>query len=273
MSRYAQLVVGPAGSGKSTYISAMLEHAEASKRSMFAVNLDPAAEVFNYQPAIDIRELVHVDDVMEDPELGLGPNGGLVYAMEYMMENVDWLAERLGNSDDDYVLFDTPGQIELVSHFDLMKKFVKFLEKENFRVCVVFLLDSQFVSDLSKYFSSLMVSLITLINLELPVVNILSKVDKIPNESRKFLDELLEPGYDLLQQDIPNFDGTLTINSSDKYQQLSRAFARVIDDYSLQKFMPLSVLDEELINDVLAAVDRAIQFGENADVQTMDYEF
>ena len=29
----------------------------------------------------DIRELVSLDDVME--ELGLGPNGGLMYCMEY----------------------------------------------------------------------------------------------------------------------------------------------------------------------------------------------
>lgn len=29
----------------------------------------------------DVRELISLDDVME--ELGLGPNGGLVYCMEY----------------------------------------------------------------------------------------------------------------------------------------------------------------------------------------------
>lgn len=32
-------------------------------------------------PLADIRELVSLDDVME--ELGLGPNGGLLYCMEY----------------------------------------------------------------------------------------------------------------------------------------------------------------------------------------------
>lgn len=31
--------------------------------------------------AVDIRELISLDDVME--ELGLGPNGGLMYCMEY----------------------------------------------------------------------------------------------------------------------------------------------------------------------------------------------
>ena len=40
---------------------------------------DPAAEHFNYTPTLDIRDLVSLEDVME--ELNLGPNGGLVYCM------------------------------------------------------------------------------------------------------------------------------------------------------------------------------------------------
>ena len=40
------------------------------------------------EPDIDIRELISSDDVME--ELDFGPNGGLVYAMEYFCSNLDW---------------------------------------------------------------------------------------------------------------------------------------------------------------------------------------
>ena len=36
-------------------------------------NLDPAAESFDYSLAFDIRDLISVEDVME--ELDLGPNG------------------------------------------------------------------------------------------------------------------------------------------------------------------------------------------------------
>ena len=67
------------------------------------VNLDPAAEYFDYPVEIgnqrkeifvdvfrtyvtcfplDISELIRVDDVMEDEDLKLGPNGGLVFCME-----------------------------------------------------------------------------------------------------------------------------------------------------------------------------------------------
>ena len=37
--RYAQLVMGPAGSGKSTYCSTLSQHAQVSRRSIQVVNL------------------------------------------------------------------------------------------------------------------------------------------------------------------------------------------------------------------------------------------
>lgn len=60
--------------------------------------------------SLDIRELIQVDDVMEDPSLRFGPNGGLVFCMEYFANNFDWLEESLGHVDDDYILFDCPGE-------------------------------------------------------------------------------------------------------------------------------------------------------------------
>jgi GPN-loop GTPase len=63
------------------------------KRRASYINLDPAAEDFTWDPAIgtsqstlltiDIRDLISLQDVME--ELDLGPNGGLVYCFEYVV--------------------------------------------------------------------------------------------------------------------------------------------------------------------------------------------
>ena len=78
------------------------------------------------------RDLISISDVME--ELDLGPNGGLVFAMEYLVEHIEWLTEQvappvclfpspcllippahhqLADYGDDYLIFDCPGQIEL----------------------------------------------------------------------------------------------------------------------------------------------------------------
>ena len=55
--------------------------------------MDPAAEHFSYSPVIDVRDLIQADDVMEDEDLNFGPNGGLVFCMEYLMEHdgSEWL--------------------------------------------------------------------------------------------------------------------------------------------------------------------------------------
>jgi hypothetical protein len=42
----------------------------------------------------------------------LGPNGGLMYCMEFLLENIEWLEERLRELDTNYVIFDCPGQVK-----------------------------------------------------------------------------------------------------------------------------------------------------------------
>ena len=52
------------------------------------VNLDPANDdLVRY--AVDVAELVALEEVME--QLELGPNGGLVYCMEFLAKNAAWL--------------------------------------------------------------------------------------------------------------------------------------------------------------------------------------
>ena len=176
------------------------------------MNLDPAAEFFNYSPLADIRDLIQVrstrairatmatqvDDVMEDEELRFGPNGGLVFAMEFLLENPGWLEEALGEEEDDYLLFDCPGQIELYTHMAVMKRLVDLLHQWNFRVCGIFVLDCHFMVDGNKFISGAMAALSVMVNLELPHVNVLSKVDLLSQASRLQLDHFLQPDTELL---------------------------------------------------------------------------
>jgi hypothetical protein len=61
------------------------------KREVFVVNLDPAVENYKYDCVIDIRDLITVVDVMD--QFRLGPNGALVYCLEFLLENFDWLED------------------------------------------------------------------------------------------------------------------------------------------------------------------------------------
>ena len=93
MGKYGQIIMGPAGAGKSTFTARIQEHVHARGKSLHVINLDPAAEHFAYDVAVDIRDLISVEDAMA--EMGLGPNGGLVFCMQYLADNVEWLKDRL----------------------------------------------------------------------------------------------------------------------------------------------------------------------------------
>ncbi|XP_063946393.1 GPN-loop GTPase 3 isoform X1 [Daucus carota subsp. sativus] len=130
---------------------------------------------------MDIKEIISLDEVMEERKLG--PNGALIYCMEHLKESLDdRLKEELDNfTDDDYIVFDCPGQIELFTYVPVFKNFVEQLKRKNINVYVVCLLDSQFMTDVAKFMSGCMASLSAMVQLELPHVNILSKMDLVRN--------------------------------------------------------------------------------------------
>lgn len=110
---FGQVVIGPPGSGKSTYCEGMRQYLDALGRNVVIINLDPANDVLPYEAFADVRELVSVDGVATACELG--PNGALVYSLEYLAANLDWLEGVLAKDPSAYVLLDMPGQVRLRS--------------------------------------------------------------------------------------------------------------------------------------------------------------
>lgn len=106
---FGQLVIGPPGSGKTTYCKAMGEYVKGHGRKVALVNLDPANDVLPYDADVDVSHLITVENVMEHTKLG--PNGGLVYCMEFLENKLDWLLDELKKYSDCYILFDCPGQV------------------------------------------------------------------------------------------------------------------------------------------------------------------
>ena len=139
---YGIITIGPAGVGKTTMCHALQVHGQIHKRGIYVVNLDPAAELTPYEADVDIRELITIEDAMK--EMGYGPNGGLVYCMEYMLANFDWLESKLAVfGEDDTLLFDCPGQLELYTHVQVMPRLVQALQQNlNISCCSTFLVDA-----------------------------------------------------------------------------------------------------------------------------------
>lgn len=87
------LPIGPPGSGKSTLCNGLQQFMTAINRPCSIANLDPANDNIPYNAAFDVREVVSIKEVMEREELG--PNGGILWAMEEVEANIEWLEEKL----------------------------------------------------------------------------------------------------------------------------------------------------------------------------------
>ena len=109
-TRFGQLVIGPPGAGKTTYVGAMTQMLRGMGRKVAIVNMDPANENMTYQPEVDVADLVRLEEVMDT--MDLGPNGGLVYCMQFLLENYSWLEGKLQALDPNtYLMIDCPGQV------------------------------------------------------------------------------------------------------------------------------------------------------------------
>ncbi|KAL4893975.1 GPN-loop GTPase [Aspergillus ambiguus] len=286
MSKFGVLVMGPAGAGKTTFCNALIQHLQTTRRSCFYVNLDPAAETFSYEPDLDIRELITLEDVME--ELGLGPNGGLIYCFEFLLQNLDFLSEALDPLSEEYlIIFDMPGQIELYTHVPLLPSLVQFLSRAgplNISLCAAYLLESTFVVDKPKFFAGTLSAMSAMLMLEMPHVNILTKMDQVRDmvsrrELKRFTNvdvQALQDDDDTAGRDDPA--STDALLSGGSFKQLNRAVAQLIDDFSMVSFLQLNVQDEDSVAAVLSYIDDAIQFHEAQeprepdDARDVDYE-
>ncbi|TVY36515.1 GPN-loop GTPase [Lachnellula subtilissima] len=275
MSKFGVLVMGPAGAGKSTFCSALITHLQNNRRACFYVNLDPAAETFTHEPDLDIKDLISLEDVME--EMGLGPNGGLIYCFEFLLENLEWLGDALDPLTEEYlIIIDMPGQIELYTHIPILPALVKHLTKTgalDVNLCAAYLLEATFVVDRAKFFSGTLSAMSAMIMLEVPHVNILSKMDLVKGQiAKRELKRFLDPDTTLLD-DEPVAEGdeddgeggpgeTETLMRGKSFKRLNRAVAGLIDSFSMVSYLQLNVQDEDSVGGILSYVDDAIQFHE-----------
>ena len=130
-----------------------------------------------------------------------------------------------------------------------------------------------------------------MVTLEIPHINVMSKVDLLDKAARKNMKRFLDPdAFCLLEDEDDNDDdhdhdlpatgsnpssSTSSHSSSTphplkrRFRQLTNALAHVVDDFSLVRFIPLNITDENSIEEVFYSVNSAIQYGEDHDVREM----
>ncbi|UNI14711.1 hypothetical protein JDV02_001312 [Purpureocillium takamizusanense] len=284
MSKFGAMIMGPAGAGKSTFCAALITHLQLNRRSAFYVNLDPAAESFEHTPDLDIKELISLKDAME--EVGLGPNGGLIYCFEFLMENLDWLTEALDSLTEEYlIIIDMPGQIELYTHIPILPTLMRYLSAPgslDIRMAAVYLLEATFVVDRAKFFAGTLSAMSAMLMLEVPHINVLSKMDLVKGQvKKKDMKRFLTPDVGLLDDDPADRSRRLAggaeedeedearrpderdqIMKGTSFRKLNRAVAGLIESFSMVNYLKLDVTDEDSVGAILSYIDDCIQYHE-----------
>ena len=170
--------VGTAGSGKSTLVKAYKDWLDSTGTESITINLDPGVDMLPYDADVDIRDWVALDEVMA--EFNLGPNGAQVVASDLMAVNISKMKEVVDDYTETYALVDTPGQLELFAFRESSRTIVNAFGKDD--SMVVYLSDPMLCRSSNGFISNMVLASLVQFRLELPVINILTKIDVLTEE-------------------------------------------------------------------------------------------
>lgn len=101
----------------------------------------------------------------------------------YLLENIDWLEDDLGQFDNEFILVDCPGQLELYTHFTIFKDIISVFQRMGYQVCCIYLLEAIFLQDISKFFSGVLSAMSSMVQLEIPHLNVITKLDLLDSDT------------------------------------------------------------------------------------------
>ena len=174
-------MLGTAGSGKSVLTGTLNEWLRVQKQKSVTVNLDPGVMNLPYEPDIDIRNTIKINEIME--QYRLGPNGALVLASDLIAEEAEEIGNEIEDLQADVVLVDTPGQMELFAFRASGPYIANELTKQ--QKAIVYLFDSVFSFNPLNYVSNMFLAAAVYNRFFFPQLHVLSKSDLLPPEEAK----------------------------------------------------------------------------------------
>ena len=176
-------IVGTAGSGKSLLTSKIHEYYTRNGAFSAILNLDPGVESLPYSCDIDVRDYVDIVSIMK--QYDLGPNGALIMTNDLIASKIDSIQDEIDEVSPDYLLIDTPGQIELFAY----RSSGQFLV-QNLRIdekMSIFLFDGALITSPINFVSIALLATSIKLRLGLPAINVLTKTDLIGKKLKDIL--------------------------------------------------------------------------------------
>ena len=248
----AIFVTGTAGSGKSMLTSKILEYYQ--KNGVFAsvLNLDPGVESLPYRPDVDVRDYVDIVQIMK--QYDLGPNGSMIMANDLIATKIEDIQNEIHGVNPDYLIVDTPGQIELFAYRASGPFFIQNIdasEKTN-----IFLYDGTMIVSPSNFISISLLATSIKLRLGLPTINVMTKTDLIPDKIDQVLKWSSNPIS--LEEELKTLEGETYSLATDILRTLN------IGEFA-GDLIPISNLTGEGMVNLQATLSRIINLGEEVE--------
>jgi len=248
----AIFVTGTAGSGKSMLTSKILEYYQTNGVFASVLNLDPGVESLPYRPDVDVRDYVDIVQIMK--QYDLGPNGSMIMANDLIATKIEDIQNEIHGVNPDYLIVDTPGQIELFAYRASGPFFIQNIdasEKTN-----IFLYDGTMIVSPSNFISISLLATSIKLRLGLPTINVMTKADLIPDK----IDQVLKWSSDpiSLEEELKTLEGETYSFATDILRTLN------IGEFA-GDLIPISNLTGEGMVNLQATLSRIINLGEEVE--------
>ena len=246
-------IVGTAGSGKSLLTSRIYEYYTKNGAFAAVLNLDPGVESLPYTCDIDVRDHVDIVSIMKQYELG--PNGALIMANDLIATKIDKIQDEIANVNPDYLIIDTPGQIELFAYRSSGPFLVQNLTTEE--KMSIFLYDGALMTNSLNFVSIALLATSIRLRLNLPTVNVLTKTDIIGSKLKDIIN---------WSTNLASLESAISRESDGDTYSLSTSILRGLNLGGFaQGLIPISNTTGDGIVNLESALSRIINLGEEVE--------
>ncbi len=246
-------IAGTAGSGKSLLTSKINEYYTRNGAFTAVLNLDPGVEELPYTCDIDVRDHVDIVSIMKQYELG--PNGALIMANDLIAAKIDDIRYQVEKVNPDYLIVDTPGQIELFAYRSSGPFLVQNLTQEE--KMSIFLFDGALINTPINFVSIALLATSIRLRLNLPTINVLTKRDLIGEK----LNEILRWSTNLAA-----LENAIAKEADGETYSLTTNILRGLNLSGFaQGLIPVSNVTGEGMVNLESALSRTINFGEEVE--------
>ena len=246
-------VTGTAGSGKSLLTSRIYEYYTSNGAFAAIFNLDPGVESLPYSCDIDVRDKIDIVSIMK--QYDLGPNGALIMANDLIASKFDEFQNEINDVNPDYLIVDTPGQIELFAYRTSGPFLVQNLDSDE--KVNLFLFDGALITSPVNFVSIALLATSIKLRLNLPTINVLTKTDLIGKKLKDII---------RWSSDLKSLEEAISKDADGETYTLTTTILRSLNLGGFaQGLIPISNVSGEGMVNLQSALSRTINLGDEVE--------